>query len=206
MKNIIQTYIDKSFSYTGYREHIDKLLNEGKTTGTNQAEKYVQFTKLNVQRMNRIDKTFHVLPEITKVVENCKRKVIWLVIAEAWCGDVAQNLPVINIIAESSPYINLKIALRDDNPELIDMYLTNGGRSIPKLICFDALTMHEICTWGPRPKPAQEMILQHKANPVKELIEVQKDIQIWYAGDKGVTLQREIMALIKNCEPAGDLI
>jgi hypothetical protein len=205
MENIIQTYIDKSFSYTGYKEHIDKLLKEGKTTGTNQTEKYIQFTKLNVQRMNRIDKTFQVLPEITSVIENCKRKVIWLVIAEAWCGDVAQNLPVINIIAESSPYINLKIALRDDNPELIDMYLTNGGRSIPKLICFDALTMQEICTWGPRPKPAQEMMIQHKANPVKELIEVQKDIQLWYANDKGVTLQREIIAMIKNCEPAGAL-
>lgn len=203
MKNIIQTYIDKSFSYTAFIALIDKLLSEGKTTGANQSEKHIQFTKLNVKRMNRIDKTFRVLPEITEVVEKCNRKVIWLVIAEAWCGDVAQNLPVINIIAESSPFIELKVILRDDYPELMDMYLTNGGRSIPKLICFDAITMEEICTWGPRPKPAQEIIIQHKTNPVKELVEVQKDIQLWYAADKGVTLQREIMALIKNCEPAG---
>ena len=206
MNRIIQPYIEKSFSYSAYRELIEKLLSESKTTGTNQSEKYIQFAKLNVQRMSRIDKTFKVLPEITEVIKNCNRKVIWLVIAEAWCGDVAQNLPVINIIAESSPYIKLRVVLRDKNPELIDMYLTNGGRSIPKLICFDALTMQEICTWGPRPTPAQEMIIQHKANPVKELIEVQKDIQLWYANDKGVTLQKEIIALIKNCEPAGVIV
>ena len=200
MQNFIQTYLDKSYSYKEYRNLIDQLLSEGKTTGANQTEKNIAYTKLNVQRMNRLDKTVSVIPELTSLIESFNRKCIWLMIAEAWCGDCAQVIPVLSKIAEASDHIELKIVLRDENPELMNRYLTNGGRAIPKLVCIDSDTMHEICTWGPRPKPAQEMILEHKANPVKEYSEVQKEIQLWYANDKGVTLQKEIMELINTME------
>jgi hypothetical protein len=199
MNNFFEPYINKALSYKEYRELIDRLVSEGKTTGPNQTEKLCGITKLNIQRMNRIDKTVTVLPELSGTINSFERKCIWLVIAEAWCGDVAQNLPVINKIAESTGCVDLKIVLRDENPELIDRYLTNGGRSIPKLICIDAGTMEEICTWGPRPRPAQEMMREHKENPVKEESEVLKDIQLWYAHDKGVTVQKEIMKLIQKC-------
>lgn len=200
MQNFIQTYLDKSYSYKEYRNLIDQLLSEGKTTGANQTEKNIAYTKLNVQRMNRLDKTVSVIPELTSLIESFNRKCIWLMIAEAWCGDCAQVIPVLSKIAEASDHIELKIVLRDENPELMNRYLTNGGRAIPKLVCIDSDTMHEICTWGPRPKHAQEMILEHKANPVKEYSEVQKEIQLWYANDKGVTLQTEIMELINTME------
>jgi thiol-disulfide isomerase/thioredoxin len=200
MQNFIQTYIDKGISYKEYRNLIDRLLNEGKTTGANQTEKNLAYTRLNVQRMNRLDKTVSVIPELTSLIESFDRKCIWLMIAEAWCGDCAQIIPVLNKIAETTDHIELKIILRDENPKLIDRYLTNGGRAIPKLICIDSDTVQEICTWGPRPKPAQKMILMHKTNPVKEYSEVQREIQLWYANDKGLTLQKEIMELINTME------
>lgn len=200
MQNYIKTYIDKAYSYKEYRKLIDDLLSEGKTTGKSQTEKNIAYTKLNIQRMNRLDKTVTVIPELMTLIGSFDRKCIWLMIAEAWCGDCAQIIPVLDKIADASDHIELKIVLRDENPELMDRYLTNGGRAIPKLICIDSDTMHEICTWGPRPKPAQEMITNHKAHPVKEYSEVQKDIQLWYANDKGETLQKEIMELINTME------
>ena len=199
MQDFLKTFIDKAYSYREYREQIENLLSEGKTTGLRQTEKLVDISKLNIQRMKRIDKTVTVLPELTGIINNFERNCVWLVIAEAWCGDVAQNLPVINKIAESTSCVKLKIVLRDENPELIDRYLTNGGQAIPKLICIDSETMEEICTWGPRPQPAQEMMREHKANHVTEHSEVLKDIQLWYAHDKGVTVQKEIMKLIQKC-------
>lgn len=200
MQNYIKKYIDKAYSYKEYRKLIEDLLSKGKTTGNSQTEKNIAYTKLNVQRMNRLDKTVSVIPELLSLIKSFDRKCIWLMIAEAWCGDCAQIIPVLDKIAEASDHIELKIVLRDENPELMDRYLTNGGRAIPKLICVDSDTMHEICTWGPRPKPAQEMITSHKANPVKEYSEVQKEIQLWYANDKGETLQKEIMELINTME------
>ena len=200
MQNFIQKYIDKATSYIGYRNLIDILLSEGKTTGLKQTEKNITNTRLNVQRMNRLDKTISVIPEITALIEGLERKCIWFIIAEAWCSDCAQIIPIINKIAEASDHIELKIVLRDENPELMDRYLTNGGKAIPILICINKDTKHEICTWGPRPKPAQELMIKHKANPVKEYSEVQKEIQLWYTNDKGLTVQEEIMGLIKSLE------
>jgi hypothetical protein len=200
MQNFIQTYIDKAYSYKEYRDLIDKLFSEGKTTGLKQTEKNVTNTRLNIQRMNRLDKTISVIPELTTLIEGFERKCIWIIIAEAWCSDCAQIIPVLNKITEATDYIELKIVLRDENPELMDRYLTNGGKAIPMVICIDKDTMREICTWGPRPKPAQELMVKHKANPVKEYSEVQKEIQLWYKNDKGLTLQREIMELINTME------
>ena len=60
-----------------------------------------------------------------------------LVLAEGWCGDAAQILPVINKIAEYSSLIDLKVVCRDENPELMDQFLTNGSKSIPKVIIID---------------------------------------------------------------------
>jgi len=205
MQNFITTYTDKAYTYKEYRDLIDKLFSEGKTTGLNQTEKNITNTRLNVQRMNRLDKTISVIPELTTLIEGFERKCIWLIIAEAWCSDCAQIIPIINKIAEASDHIELKIVLRDENPELMDRYLTNGGKAIPILICIDKGTMRVICIWGPRPKPAQELMVKHKANPVKEFSEVQKEIQLWYTNDKGLTVQEEIMELIKSPEKAPEV-
>ena len=54
------------------------------------------------------------------------------------CGDAAHVLPVLNKFAENDTTITLSILLRDDNEELMDRFLTNGTRSIPKLIILNA--------------------------------------------------------------------
>ena len=60
----------------------------------------------------------------------------WLVLTEAWCGDAAQSLPIINKMAEVSDNITLRLILRDENLDVMDQFLQNGrSRSIPKLIC-----------------------------------------------------------------------
>jgi hypothetical protein len=53
---ISRQLIAQGISYAEYREKIDQLIGEGKTTGTKQTQALVDFTKLNVQRMNRLDK------------------------------------------------------------------------------------------------------------------------------------------------------
>ena len=86
------------------------------------------------------------------------------------------------------------LKLRDENLELIDRYLTNGGRSIPKLIAFDEYG-NELFNWGPRPKHIQEALNKMRADnlPFNEiLIESQK----LYNEDKGESMQREILELI----------
>ena len=124
--------------------------------------------------------------------------------AEGWCGDVAQNLPVIAKISGITENIELKILLREENPEVMDAYLTNGGKAVPKLICLTADTMREKGTWGPRPEPVQKMVLELKEEKqnntdLKELVErYHNTMNKWYDEDKSQTIQKEFLSLVNS--------
>ena len=153
------------------------------------------YTKLNWSRMRRLDKQSKINTSLAKKVEAIEGKQVWLVLVEGWCGDVAQNLPVIQKMVELNPNIELRMIFRDENLDVMDAYLTNGGRSIPKLIAMDADSLEELWTWGPRPAPVQEMVEEYKktGGPYSEFSE---KVQKWYNGDKTQTLQNEFEALI----------
>lgn len=191
-------YLDKSLSYPQYRDLIDTLLADGKTTGDGHPADFVEYTKLNVTRMERLDKTVALSDDLLKVLQDLKRKQIWLVITEAWCGDAAQNLPVLQQMALQSPNIELRLVLRDENLALMDQYLTNGGRSIPKLIMLDSETLTELATWGPRPAGAQALLVAHKANPDESHADFVKNVQLWYAKDKTLSTQNELLVLLQS--------
>lgn len=187
--------------YGAYREMIDRLLAEGKTTGENHSANMIKYTRLNVQRMQRIDKTYDLSHETIEMLKSLKGRYFWVVLAEGWCGDVAQNLPVLAKMANTADHIDLKILLRDENPDVIDAHLTDGGRSIPKLIVLNAETLAEIASWGPRPDPAQQMMKEFKNNGnSRGKMDVINNIQKWYSKDQSETLQKEIKELMMKCE------
>jgi len=198
MNNIITIeIIDKGCTYSQYRKLIDDLLKESKTTGDNHSEKMVNFTKVNVQRMKRLDTTTSINEELRKEIAGLNKKWTWLILSEAWCGDAAQNIPVISKIADFSQNIEFRIILRDENLEVMEAYLTNGGRSIPKLICLDTNSLEELGTWGPRPEAAQKRFLKDKSDSNVSPEERSKNNQLWYLQDKTQSIQREFLRLIK---------
>ncbi|AKD05461.1 thioredoxin [Pontibacter korlensis] len=191
---ITPEHLSQAISYVQYRDMIDKLLAENKTTGTNHSDAMVEYTRMNMHRMRRVEKTV-LEDDLIKVLLSVQTKMIWVVLTEAWCGDAAQSLPAIVKIADASPLIDVKLLLRDENPDVMDAYLTNGGRSIPKLIALDANTLEVLGTWGPRPEPAQQLFQEMKdANvPYTEFVE---KLHGWYAKDRSRTLQNEFKELI----------
>ena len=197
MKSIVKKAVSNSLSYTEYRNLVGKFADEGKTTGEIPTEDHIVFTKLNEARMHRLDKTMQVTDETKSFLENLKKEYTWIVIAESWCGDAAQILPVINKMAIVSDKINLRIVLRDDNEELMNQFLTNGTKSIPKLIIIDKESNEVIADFGPRPIGAKQLILDYKAEHgvVDETAKI--ELQKWYLQDKGISTQKEIVELIK---------
>lgn len=196
MKEIIAESLQKSISYKEYRELVSNLLAEGKSTGPNQSEDLLNYSLLNDRRMKRLDKTTKLTQETLAKIKDVKTSQTWLVITEGWCGDAAQNLPVINKIAEENSNINLQLVLRDENIDLMDAFLTNGARSIPKLIALDA-DENVVNTWGPRPTTATKMVADYKAANGSLDAEFKKDLQVWYNKNKGVDTQKDIVSLLK---------
>lgn len=198
-ENIIsQKVIDEAYSYRQYRELIDKLLEQDKTTGGKQSDKIVEYTRMNVQRMKRLDKQVVLSDSLKQELEEIERDWIWLVLTEGWCGDAAQNIPAINKMAEASSHIELKLILRDENLEIMDEYLTNGGRSIPKLICLEEESLEEVGSWGPRPSSIQKKAMDWKDNPEISKEEWAEKLHKWYAENKTRELQDEFEALLKD--------
>lgn len=204
MKNIIAKALFKSHTYLEYRKMVTDLLVDGKSTGNEQSEALTNYSKLNDARMNRLDKTIKLTDEIVSKIENLDNRYIWLVISEGWCGDAAQILPVINQMAlVSHKKIDLRIVLRDENEELMNEYLTNGGKAIPKVIIICKETGIVRADWGPRPKGATELLANYKKEFGVLDEKIKTDLQLWYLADKGVSVQQELMLAIENikCNP-----
>ncbi|MCD0470234.1 thioredoxin family protein [Flavobacterium sp. JAS] len=199
MKSIVAKALFHSYSYTEYRKLVTDLLSEGKSTGDEQSEDLTRYTSLNEARMNRLEKTIKISEAVTTKLQNLDNHYIWLVISEGWCGDAAQILPIIDKMAhESNKKIDLRIVLRDQNDDLMNNYLTNGGRAIPKVIviCKEAGIVR--ADWGPRPKGATELMTNYKKEFGVIDEKIKTDLQLWYLADKGVSVQEELVDIMEN--------
>ncbi len=194
--SLVKENIAKGINYQEYRNIVTQHVEKGTSTGPVQSEELSNYTLLNNSRMKRLDKTTKVSEELENKYKNYKGNVTWLVITESWCGDAAQNIPVMNKLAELNEGIDLKLVSRDDNPELMDEFLTNGARAIPKLIAFDNNKEEVIGLWGPRPTVATKMVADYKKEHGKLTPEFKKDLQVWYNKDKGISTFDDLAELI----------
>lgn len=202
MEKINKKVLAKALSYAEYRELTDRLVVENKTTGPNQSEAMLLYTKMNGVRMKRLDKTTKLTDDSINLLSQIDQPQTWLVLTEAWCGDAAQVLPVMNKFAEANINIDLKLIMRDEHLDIMDAFLSNGSRSIPKLIVIDQQGEEVLATWGPRPAEVQKMVMDGKLESMKIEDkeerkafndEVKVDVQRWYIKDKTIQIQQELL-------------
>lgn len=207
MDYLDKSYLEKSLSYQEYRTLGQELLEKGTTTNGDNRPEILEYTNTNMYRMNRLDKT-------TKINENIKNalatissneKYYWVVLTESWCGDAAQIVPVMNKIAEEAgEKLEIRFLMRDENPDLIDKFLTNGGRAIPKLIFVkeqEDKQLQLINSWGARPAEAQKLVDDYKQkvkqNPeLEDFKAFSESLHGWYAKDKTQHTQNELAELL----------
>ena len=190
--------IEKGFSYSEFVQFTQQLVEEKRTTGANQSEAYLEYTRMCLQRMNRWNKTAKVSEKMTHLMESIQESQIWLIITEAWCGDGAQSIPYLAKLAELNPKIKLRIIMRDEYPEIMDAYLTNGARSIPKLVAFSEDLKVELFTWGPKPLYLMNRHKEYKHDSKGlSYSGFLEEIHLWYAKNKNQDLEAELFPLIQ---------
>ncbi|MBL1212114.1 MAG: thioredoxin family protein [Ignavibacteriae bacterium] len=184
--------------YPDFMESTKQSIGIAKPDELNERELNIfNYRKLNFQRSNRIHKTFKIEDEHAEIIKSIDQPQLWMVITEDWCGDSAQNLPYLYLLSELSEFVTLKIIPRDDNLDIMDLYLTNGkSRSIPKLVVFDEAG-NELFTWGPRPQELVNLIEQWKSEG-KDKTEWTTAVHTWYAKNKGQQLIEEITKLVSQ--------
>lgn len=193
------THIDKALlanpmTFEAYYQLSQDRFAEGRTTSEDphyNTDEILDYAKVNLARMKRILKTIDLSPELEGALAQISKPQIWVLLTESWCGDAAQLVPLIAQMAEANPMITLQVYLRDQNLALMDQFLTNGGRSIPKLIAIDPGTLAILGTWGPRPAAAQALMdeLKKQQLPFPELA---TKLHSWYADDQTLSAQAEL--------------
>jgi hypothetical protein len=188
--------LQSAMSWEDYNSLLERLMSENKTTGPDQSEYMLNYAKLNLQRMRRIAKTVSILPEIKTLLSGISRPLTLLCITEGWCGDAAQTLGVISTIAAEMPNASVKVILRDEHTDVIDHFLTNGGRAIPIVVLLDSTTLEVLGKWGPRPVALQLLMAGWKEQGMQkeQLIE---QVHTWYAADKTRSTQHDFADALK---------
>ncbi|QBA65118.1 thioredoxin family protein [Muriicola soli] len=192
----LKEVIREAMTYDEFRELVADLAKEHGTTGPEQSEAYKNYTELNHRRMKRWDKTLKVSDAYRSKIEDYNGKVVWLVITESWCGDAAPSLPVMNKFAQINNNIELRIILRSEYPQVMDAFLTDGKRSIPKLIVINTEEFEVLGSWGPLPSQASLMAGEYKKKHGSLTAAFKEDLQQWFNADKGSNTLEDLMQLL----------
>lgn len=177
-----------------YQQLFDQILEDEQPGYPYSNPAYLNYTKLNRSRMRRWDKQLQLPAALVEKITALKAPQHWVIITEPWCGDAAHILPYLMRMASLSDKITYEIVLRDTEPFLIDSYLTNGGKSIPKLVVRD-VDGNDLFTWGPRPAGAQQLLNNLKQEGADG--ETTKlALQHWYNEDAGRELCAELIELL----------
>ncbi len=187
-------FLAKGLTYNAHRRQMNEALALPPVDEA--AEKVRPYFIKNVPLMDTYDESYRVSESLKNLV-NAAPATTWVVITEGWCGDAAFNVPLLAALEKAVPEkIKLSLFLRDSNLELIDAYLTDGGRSIPKVIVLNQ-DLKKLGTWGPRPAALQTLMKQWKSEGLvlKDLIPKVKE---WYDADNTRSLQEKLSALVKS--------
>ncbi len=199
MNKNIQIALNHSFTYASFLEQMAELVKSNKSSGKEQSKDLTNFTKLNQARIKRLSKTQKTNQAILDTLSSLTQKLTFIVLTESWCGDAAQTIPVIYKVAEASDKIDLKIAYRDENLDLMNQFLTHGNQAIPKLIVLDN-SNNIIAHWGPRPTIATKMVNDYKNENGGLDAQFKKDLQIWYNKNKGLDTLNDLNNLLSDIQ------
>ena len=196
IKAQIESAIKVALDYPSYMILMQELVLKEMSTGLEQSDALANYTLLNNKRMQRLNKTLKIPSEIETSIKNDPRDIHFLVLSESWCGDAAQSLPMVSKIAKCHPNWSMSIVSRDEHPVLMDAYLTNGGRSIPKVLILDNKTLEVLADWGPRPTVATKMVVDYKEIHGALDADFKQSLQLWYNKDKGQSTLQDFLILL----------
>lgn len=177
-----------------YQDYFQEILSDPNAAAPYNNIDYLDYTKLNWTRQQRWLKVGVVDAVLAETIAAIRNTQQWVVITEPWCGDAAHTVPFIHKLTQLNNLISVSYQLRDSEPFLIEQYLTNGGKAIPKLIIRDEAG-NDLLTWGPRPLECQA-IYNNLTAANADFGTIKTELQKWYNQDKGKSFQRELLEVL----------
>jgi thioredoxin-like negative regulator of GroEL len=193
--NDYKLILDEGMSYIEYFRSIENFVSNQTTSGQDVTPERIEITKLNLHRMKRLNDAKFENNSIS-----LSSPIAAVIITEAWCGDSAQNIPWIEHFFRScTPKITSYYVYRDDNPELMNQFLTNGSRSIPKCIFFNEQNGQVLGTWGPRPEEIKNWLAKLRSeNPDMPKHDWEIELHKYYTKNNGAAITSDLKEVISH--------
>ncbi|GAB1349642.1 thioredoxin family protein [Ignavibacteriales bacterium] len=194
-KEVLSKSFEAGMNFEDFLKKTEEFVANTDATNLSEDDLFIyNYTKLNLQRMRRVLKTHGIEEELAAKIKAIDKKQNWMIITENWCGDSAQSSPEFYKMSLLNSNIDLRIVERDTFPEVMDMYLTDGKKSIPIIVAFDE-NWEQLWKWGARPKILQDQINEWTSQdlPKDEWIE---KIHLWYGKNKGKEVFAEMNFLL----------
>lgn len=156
---------------------------------------FTRYARKNLKELEAVFEHAAVPDDLVGWVNRLRREIRLLVLGADWCGDVVANIPAVARLCELNPNIQMRIVDRDRHDDLMQRFLTNGGKAIPIVIVAPA-DFGDHRRWGPRPAPCQAIMTENKGKLPME--EIYPKIREWYRNDRHRTLYKELTDLIKE--------
>lgn len=195
---ITHTILEQAIDWDTYFKLMKDMVASTNPPGLYADPKMQRYTESNLQRTNLVLDKMVLNQKLYNALSDLQEEWVWLVISEPWCGDASWGMTALHLIASATDKIELKILLRDEYPQIIAAYQTNGGNAIPKLVCLRKHDMAELGTWGPRPQILQHMVNAMKADPSIDFKENVRRLHAWYEEDMTGSIQDEILDLVRE--------
>lgn len=187
----MKEYWDKGISFEKYLKNTEETIQKLEVSDDTGM---LEYHKLGLQRMTRMVQRYSPDAEQLKTLESKHFTGKVLIISESWCGDASQCLPTVSKFFEGKNEV--RIVYRDENPDLMNQFLTNGAQAIPIVLLLDE-NYNVINHWGPRPAHGLELLKKFKENPETYPREqFYNDLQVYYAKNKGYDTIQEILNLL----------
>ncbi len=192
---LIKNAFEKGLTFDEFLKKTEDYITSTDADALGAEEKFIyDYTKLNLQRMKRVMKTHPVPGDVEEKIKAIDALQNWMIITENWCGDSAQSSPEFHKMSLLNGNITLRVVERDTYPEVMDIYLTNGKKSIPIVVAFDS-EWNQLWKWGARPAMLQNQIDEWLAAGMGKDEWIEK-IHLWYGKNKGEELYKEMNSLI----------
>ena len=194
--DFLRTLMSDGLTWDNYLAEVDRAASLDPAGLGEIAAEQLEFSNLNQHRMARIGRTWKPSAGLTALLTRLKGPQTWMVLTETWCGDSAQCLPMIRIMAETAPDVTLRLLIRDENLNVMDRYLTDGKRAIPLLAAYDG-EGNEMFRWGARPAEAQAVIAQALAEGLDKPERLER-LHLFYGRNRGQALDAEFVTLFSH--------
>jgi len=190
------TRVRRALTYDQYMDQW-RAKNDLTMKGLDKVQRRTRFySKYNLERQELVERKWEMSAEFRQAVIQVSGPLDLLFITDDWCIDSAYSLPMLKSISEMRDDVSLRILMKDDNLDILDLFLTNGTRSIPKLVGLDFSGEVQF-VWGPQPEEIRLIRKQLIDSEAEGRIVSGTTIE-WYADEGWIPVDTELTALLSG--------